>query len=146
MEGVAGFMAFSDGTAEKLVVSADNTAAPAVGQILEQAVAGRFGREEILRFLTEPHWEPRVQDDRSLAILVVGSGTASDNEPDVVSVPSIAVPVPNREAHGEPLVAIPRPQRVLDCWCQYQETIIAVLVVVAVQLAILVAAVMLLSR
>jgi hypothetical protein len=92
MEGVAGFMAFSDGTAEKLVVIADNTAAPAVGQILERAVAGRFGREEILRFLTEPHWEPGVQDDRSLAILVVGSGTASDNEPVLGEEPIPGVP------------------------------------------------------
>jgi hypothetical protein len=44
------------------------------------------------------------------------------------------------------MVAITKPRRVLDCWCQYQETIIAVLVVVSVQLAILVTAVMLLSH
>jgi hypothetical protein len=146
MEGVAGFMAFSDGTAEKLVVTADNTAPPAIGQILGQAAAGRFGREEVLRFLTEAHWEPQVQDDRALAILVVGSSSVSDSEPGVAQEPSIVVLAPNREVHGKPLVAIPKPQKVLDCWCQYQETIIAVLAVVAVQLAILVAAVMLLSR
>lgn len=52
----------------------------------------------------------------------------------------------NREGLGKPLAAIPRPQGVLDYWCQYQGTIIAVLVVVPVSLAILVAAVMPLSR
>ena len=146
MDGVAGFMAFSDGTAEKLITAADNTASAAVGQILGQAATGRFGREEVLRFLTETHWEPQVQDDRSLAILMVGSSTASNSEPDVVPAPSIVVPALNREVHSKPLVAIPKPQRTLDYWFQYQETIIAVLVVVAVQLAILVIAVMLLSR
>jgi hypothetical protein len=127
IEGVAGFMAFSDGTAEKLLVAADNTASPAVGQILERAGGGNFDREEILRFLTETHWEPQVQDDRSLALLALGSSTVSDNEPVVTSTSVIVVPAASRDAQATSFAAIPRLQRLFDYWCQYQEIIIAVL-------------------
>jgi hypothetical protein len=96
MEDACGFMAFSDGPAEKLVVAADNKASPAVGQILERATAGNFGHSEILRFLTETHWEPQVQDDRALALLV-STGVQSD-------IP-LAGSEPESEFSGAPVAA-----------------------------------------
>ena len=84
MNGASGFMAFSDGTAEKLVSTADNAAAPAIGQIIGRAASGEFGREAIVGFLTEPHWEPQVQDDRSLAVVATVKSARTESAADSV--------------------------------------------------------------
>jgi hypothetical protein len=70
LDDLTGVVAMSDGTAERLIHSQTNEPAIGVGDILRKARSGVFGRSELLRFLTEPFWEPLVMDDRSLAFLV----------------------------------------------------------------------------
>jgi hypothetical protein len=146
MDGISGFMAFSDGTAEKLITAVDNTAASAVRQILGQTALGRFGREEILRFLTEKHWEPQIQDDRSLAILVGGSSTAFDTEsastPDVVSM----VTSLSQEVYGDSIGAAVAGHGVMGSWRRHREIIAIVSLMVWIQLAFLAAVIMLFQK
>lgn len=140
MEGVSGFMAFSDGTAEKLVVNVNNAAAPAIGQIIDRAAAGKFDRKEILGFLTESHWEPQVQDDRSLALLAF-SGCSLSKSPQSVLHPPKEMPsgisvspsvrtISTSSAEGASRISVPQPAdvgcqaKVKSLWGRYWDVIL----------------------
>lgn len=100
MEGVDAFAACTDGAAERLIRNSDNSPAPAFGQFWDGMADGSFNREALFRFLSEPEWEPRVQDDRSIA-LIHRQTPASVMEDEPETPPeyeelTLAEPTPNR--------------------------------------------------
>ncbi|MBT3375849.1 MAG: protein phosphatase 2C domain-containing protein [Lentisphaerae bacterium] len=70
--GITGIAAMTDGTAERLIHSRTQQPAPGIATLFQKIRDQRFARRDLLRFLTEEFWEPHVQDDRSLALLVPG--------------------------------------------------------------------------
>ena len=65
-------------------MAAELAAARAVGGIVGRAGGGRCGREAMVGFLTEPHWEPQVQDDRSLAVVATVKSARTESAADSV--------------------------------------------------------------
>jgi hypothetical protein len=72
---VTGLAAMTDGTAERMLHSQTQKPAPGFSELFKKVRQGTFRERDLLRFLTETFWEPQVQDDRSLAVLVMQNET-----------------------------------------------------------------------
>jgi len=68
--GLVGVAAMTDGAAERLIHCRTHEPAPGVSQLFQLVREGRFNERDLFLFLTENFWEPHVQDDRALALLV----------------------------------------------------------------------------
>lgn len=79
MDGVDAFAACTDGAAERLIRNSDNAPAGAFEQFWNGMAAGTFDRGGLYRFLSEREWEPKVQDDRALAMIVRGGDTGNQS-------------------------------------------------------------------
>lgn len=66
---VTGIAAFSDGTGEKMIQAGTGLPSPGFSQIWKGMRKKEFTKQDLLNFLTQSNWEPKVQDDRCLALL-----------------------------------------------------------------------------
>jgi hypothetical protein len=82
-EDIRGIAALTDGTAEKMVNLKDNTPGKIFTKLFDQTGNGALQNQDILKILTETQWEPKVQDDRSLAIISPHVGTSPDLTSDI---------------------------------------------------------------
>lgn len=98
--GLTGLGLFSDGTAERMVQSGTNRPAPAFTSIWEEMRGGTFQRVDLLDFLTRMDWEPKVQDDRCLALLA-----RSEEDDSLIDTPETSV---ERKEHPHAHIRIRR--------------------------------------
>jgi Protein phosphatase 2C len=79
---VTAIAAFSDGTAEKMIQAGTGKPTPGFAQIWKGMRQEQFGEKDLLNFLTNSDWEPKVQDDRSLSLL---AKQTANSQTDVVT-------------------------------------------------------------
>lgn len=72
MADLSGVALFSDGTGEGLMESVTGNPSPSFSKIWSGMRDGSFTQSDLWEFLTREDWEPRVQDDRCLALLSRG--------------------------------------------------------------------------
>lgn len=77
---ITALAAFSDGTGEKMIQSGTGLPSPGFTDIWKNMRNDEFARKDLLNLLTRPDWEPKVQDDRCLALL---SRRTENNEVEV---------------------------------------------------------------
>ena len=77
--GITGIAAFSDGTGEKMIQAGTGIPSPGFVEIWEGMRKGTFAGKDLLSFLTRTDWEPKVQDDRCLAVLSRKEESHSEN-------------------------------------------------------------------
>ena len=87
---VTAIAAFSDGTGEKMIQAGTGKPTPGFAKIWQGMRTGEFGENDLMNFLTCTDWEPKVQDDRCLALL---------SKPTV----DVKVEVPNEVDHSTPI-------------------------------------------
>lgn len=91
-----GVALMSDGTCDGLIEAGTFTPSPAFRHIWDGMRDGCFQRRDLLEFLTRADWEPRVQDDRCLSLLIMGaekisppdelaSVSATNSKPDIMA-------------------------------------------------------------
>ena len=107
---ITGAAAFSDGTAEKMIQFGTGLPSPGFAQMWKGMRERSFIQKDVIEFLTSTEWEPKVQDDRCLALISLtleNRGTV--NTPEVkeetekdtsVSVASPREPRPRNRIHN----------------------------------------------
>jgi len=87
--GLRSLAGLTDGTADKMIECATGAPTPGFRQMWSMLRGAELSSTDIETFLARPDWEPTVQDDRSLALLVCTTGQEPTPTADCATAPAV---------------------------------------------------------